>query len=125
MPKVNVNKGSGSTTLAFRMSTDDVAYLKSLASRKQMTVTSFVRAHMLDFLAKEATKDWVAETLPGMIDRMMAGRGAQQSRVLLEAIFASYHMLYEIVEARDPQASKRAIELGKKDAEHELRNAAP
>jgi hypothetical protein len=123
--KLNANKGSGSTTLTIRLSVEDRDYLRTLAGKKKMNVNAFVRSHMLDFLSREAVKDWAHEQLGALTTHANSLSPSALSKDVLEAIFASYYMLYEIVNARDPKASQRAIELGQKDTERELRHSAP
>jgi hypothetical protein len=121
-----INGGNGSRVVSFRLSEDDYIYFKSLADRKGLSVNAFVRSNLIDFLAKEAIRDWarteVAELRAGNAG---GGSSSAQSENVLGALFATYHMVYEIVNARDPKAAQRAIELGQREAADELRHAAP
>jgi predicted transcriptional regulator len=121
--KLNVNKGSASTTLTIRLSVEDRDYLTELAYRKRMNVNAYVRSHLLDFLSREAVKDWARDEMAAITGSLTPQQGNPLPVSVMEAIFASYHMLFDIVDQRDPKASKRAIELGQRDAAHEFRNS--
>ncbi|MGL5003084.1 MAG: hypothetical protein ACRDAM_09120, partial [Casimicrobium sp.] len=119
--RTNINKGRASTTLTIRLPVEDFDFLRELAGQKRMNVNAYIRAHMLDFLSKEAVKDWAKTELPELVRRSSPAANGSVPAELMEAMFASYHMLYDIVEARDPRATSLAIERAKRDTAQVLK----